>query len=68
MQRGGGQRQHLNVEAGFVHQREPLVCEVDEASPERALMVADARIGRFQPDRMPCVFDRRRQEVFLDTD
>jgi len=61
-------RQYLNVEAGFVNQGGSFVCEVDEAPSETALIVADARIGRFQPDRVSCAFDRRRQKVFLDAD
>ncbi len=61
-------RQYLNVEAGFVHQGGSFVCEVDQAPSESALMVADARIGRFQPDRVSGAFDCQRQKVFLDAD
>ena len=31
-------------------------------------MVADARIGHLQADRVPGVLDRRREEVLLDAD
>jgi len=46
VERGRGQREHLHVEAGLVHERDSLIGEVEQAAFDRAGMRRGARVDR----------------------
>jgi hypothetical protein len=63
-----GQGQDLNIEAGFVHESDPLPGEIKQAPLDLARVDGNAGVCRRQPDRIPGIAHLRGQIMFLDAD
>src|SRR5271170_2950803 len=67
VQHGGGQRQDLNVQSGFVHQSKPVFGKIEQALSDRAGMKRDARVYRPQGNRIPRVMYLGCDEMLFNT-